>query len=751
MLGTASAALLGLYIANHTSAISQQAPLPTQNRFSGPTSSQTLALDAAGNLLAVANPDNDSMSLFDVSGDRNRKIREIHTGREPWGVVLNPQGTRAYVANTAGGTVSVVAVNRENTVARLLLDIKVGTEPYGLALTPNGTKLYVSNRSSNGVSVIDTSTNRVIKTIENVGFHPRGIAISNDGDAEDDDETVYVTQFFGMPNGKPDGEDDSKLGLVSVIRTAADELESTINILPISDTGFKAAGDALAKVAPPATVTENDFRFLTGAYANQLNSIVLKGNFLYLPNTGASPNGPVRFDVNTQSLLNVLDATTLKDTEKTINMHLAVRQQTGTPRLFVTVPWAIAAKNREDQAYVVSAASDHVVKLSLDRSTGAATVVNDASAPTSATRVLQIATGKNPRGIVINSTDTRAYVMNYISRDVTVINIERGEDKALATMRSSALPEAGTLWDTIHAGKELYNSSTGEFDGPTPLSPKIRGRMSAAGWGSCASCHPDGLSDNVVWLFAAGPRRTIPQHVDYDPENPTVQRAFNWSGIFDEQEDFELNIRGVSGGLGLIVGDDGVTPAASVVGLGAVNAGRTQLRIRGIPAWDALKAYIQFGVRAPISPVDKNDPDVIAGEALFKQSGCQSCHGTSTWSNSRIRFSGAPAASVLSNGQIIGELKKVGTFDAQAKNEVRQNAAPPLGADGFNPPTLMSLFSFPRTFLHNGGADTLEQVMSNVTHRSAGSNGVDLLTGEAQRRQLIRFLLSIDGASAPIQ
>jgi hypothetical protein len=96
-------------------------------------------------------------------------------------------------------------------------------------------------------------------------------------------------------------------------------------------------------------------------------------------------------------------------------------------------------------------------------------------------------------------------------------------------------------------------------------------------------------------------------------------------------------------------------------------------------------------------------------------------------------------------------LKKVGTFDAQAKNEVRQNAAAPLGADGFNPPTLMSLFSFPRTFLHNGGADTLEQVMSNVTHRSAGSNGVDLLTGESQRRQLIRFLLSIDGASAPIE
>ena len=31
--------------------------------------------------------------------------------------------------------------------------------------------------------------------------------------------------------------------------------------------------------------------------------------------------------------------------------------------------------------------------------------------------------GADPRGIVLNSKDTRAYVMNYVSRDVTVIDI----------------------------------------------------------------------------------------------------------------------------------------------------------------------------------------------------------------------------------------------------------------------------------------------------------------------------------------
>src|SRR5262249_36165971 len=180
----------------------------------------------------------------------------------------------------------------------------VGTEPYGLALTPNGKKLYVSNSRSNSVSVIDTSTDVVIKTIFNVGPEPRGIAITNDGDSDDTDETVYVTQFLSLPiPGRADGRDDAKAGHVTVISSATDTVIGPVGgivINPIADTGFKAAGDALARI-PPGT----SFTFTTGAYPNQLNNIAIKGAFAYIPNVGASPNGPVRFDVNTHSLLSV--------------------------------------------------------------------------------------------------------------------------------------------------------------------------------------------------------------------------------------------------------------------------------------------------------------------------------------------------------------------------------------------------------------------------------------------------------------
>lgn len=742
--GTCAVAGIAWYFTT-TRAQSQAAPPPVLSRFAGPTSSSTLALDGNGTWLVTANPDNNSVTFFDVTNDRNRKLREIPVGEEPNGVAVNPQGTRAYVANTVSGTISVLNITRNSPqVARIVQEIPVGVEPYGVALTPNGRKLYVTNRRSNTVSVIDTATNRVTATITDVGFAPTGIAITNNGNDADDDETVYVTNFFGVPRpGRLDGEDDSKQGLVAIIKTVSDTVDSVAVLLPIGDTGFKSAGDSVSRVAPPATITEADLRFTTSAYPNQLNGIALKGNFALIPNTGASPNGPTRFDVNTQSFLTSLDLTQLKD--QTINMHVAVRDQTATPKLFITQPWAIATKNRSNEAYVVSMASDIVVKATID-ATGKPVVQNVTGA--TPTRVLQIPTGRNPRGIVINNTDTRAYVMNYISRDVTVIDVTR--DTVVGTMGSAALPTPGSFEDQVLAGKDLYHASVGEFDGPGPLSPKIRGRMSNNGWGSCSACHPDGLTDNVVWIFASGPRRTIPQHADFDPDDPTNMRALNWSGIFDEQEDFEANIRNVSGGLGLLVGDDGVTQATPLGAFNPANTGRRQLKIRGFNAWDAIKAYIQFGVRAPLAPVSKDDPDAVAGAEFFKAANCQSCHGGNTWSTSRVTFTPPPADSLISNTQIIGQLKKVGTFDPTQRNEVRANAAAPLGTDGFVPPSLLSISAWPQTFFHNGGANSLDEVLNNVAHRSAGTNGVDTLSDSNARRQLVQFLLSIDAYSEPI-
>ena len=166
--------------------------------------------------------------------------------------------------------------------------------------------------------------------------------------------------------------------------------------------------------------------------------------------------------------------------------------------------------------------------------------------------MLQIPTGKNPRGIIVNSTDTTAYVMNYVSRDVTVIDLSGRCEAVAATMRSANLPAAGTPEDRIHIGKELYHTSVGEFD-PRRRRRAITGRMSNNGWGSCSSCHPFGLTDNVVWIFPSGPEahHLRSTRISIRPIRRAARfRALELVGERDEEADFELNIRAVSGGQG---------------------------------------------------------------------------------------------------------------------------------------------------------------------------------------------------------
>ena len=715
-------------------------------RFAGPTSSQPLALSASGDILAVVNPDNNSVSIFDLRADKNRRLATVPVQTEPNGVAVLPNGLKAYVANTVSGTITVINMNIANgVISKPTKHVVVGTEPYSLVLTPNGKRLYVANARSNSISCIDTATDTVVATVTGMR-EPRGLAVTNDGDADDTDETLYVTSFLStLAAGKVDGQDDAKNGTVTVIATGTNTVTASVVVNPLANTGFNAAGDALARIPPGMT-----FTFPTGAYPNQLNNVAIRGGFAYLPNTGASPNGPVRFNVNTQSLLSVINRTTNLDAGLTINMHKAVADQTGTPRLFITQPWAMAFKTAQDDGYVVSAASNIVVKVHVNGTTGEPAVESD---PLDPTRVLQIPVGKNPRGIVINAADTRAYVMNYVSRDVSVIDLTGVKEQVMATLPSAALPAPGTLPDKIQVGKELYNTSVGVFDPATTGGLPIAGRMSAAGWGACSACHPFGLSDQVVWIFPAGPRRTLAQHADFDPSDPnrSKMRFLNWSANRDEQEDFEGNIRAVSGGTGLIVLSDGVTQDPDVNDfLPQANGGRNQLKVRGVNAWDAIKAYVQFGIRAPISPASKTSPDATAGRALFIAANCQQCHGGAQWTHSIVNYTPPPAAGLIVAGQIIGALRQVGTFDPSAFNEVRATGAPPLGADGFVPPSLLSVFAFEGPSFHNGSAATFDDVLLNVTHRSSGTSGVDILTNPSDRARIAAFLRSIDAATVPI-
>ncbi len=561
----------------------------------GPRQSSPIALTADDRLLVNVNPEANTITIFDVSTGAPVKLDEIEVGRDPNSVAIHPDGTKAYVANSFDGTISVVDLTKSKATD----EIAVGTEPMALALSPNGTRLYVANSASNDLVVLDTTQPKpaVIDRVDLslYGTAPRAIAVTNDGDTEDSDETIFVALFFGqLRAGKTainEGQDDQREGRVVAISAATNSLVGAPNpivLAPLGNAGFNSNGrlaPAGAGFTPDVPSTNpQTFTTPTGCFPNQLASIAIHPtrSLAYVVSTAASPNGPLRFNSMAQGLVSLYDTAsrlevTAGQTDPTarrtapLNLNQGINlATTPSPRLFLTNPVAMTWRPNGSDAWIVVQHADVIVRLTIDGA-GIPTVGAPLVAgPSSIVRVdLQDTSGgqikgKAPRGIAINATGNRAYVYNFISRSITSIDISNPTAPAIAgTALASPLPQPGTSAETAHLGAELF------FSGRGP-----QGRMSSDAWGACIVCHPNGRSDNVTWMFDAGPRQTIPLDGMFNKTNPNDQRILNWSAVRDENQDFELNTRGVFGGRGLIDDDrlfltiggaSGMTPTDSAL------------------------------------------------------------------------------------------------------------------------------------------------------------------------------------------
>jgi hypothetical protein len=224
---------------------------------------------------------------------------------------------------------------------------------------------------------------------------------------------------------------------------------------------------------------------------------------------------------------------------------------TPAPRVFLSNPADIAWRPDGSDAWVVVQNSDAIVRLTVDANgiptigaplvAGPSTIVRvDLQSQTNLQTASEV-----PRGIVIDPDGVRAYVLNFIGRSITTLDISNPTAPAIVgTVPSSALPIGGTMEAVAHLGAALFHTGRGPQE-----------RMSSESWGGCIVCHPNGRSDNVTWMFDAGPRQTIPLDGMFNKSNPADQRILNWSAVRDENHDFELNTRGVFGGRGLIDDD----------------------------------------------------------------------------------------------------------------------------------------------------------------------------------------------------
>jgi len=750
------------------------------DRLATPSRSTTIALTSNDRVLVSANLETNSVSVLEVRTDTgvdaSRLLAEIPVGQEPRCVAISPDDLEVYVTNTASGTVSLIPLGGPDAF-RVVAEIPVGTEPRGCAITPNGTRLFVANHTSGTVSIIDLVSRTVVSTVT-LGGNPTAVAITNDNDGEDTDERVFVTQFFAelLPGGPGEGFDNGKRGIVHTFTVGSPSTITRIPLSPLSAVGFTANRSAFCpqtsanpsalhstifcpdlSAAAGSTVITQDPQ---GAFPNQLFSALIRGNRLFLPNIGAGPEPPVAFSVNVQALVHVTDTTTLAErTDLHLNLNEQIRTETqptspttSLGRLFGNDVVAIDANPAGTDFLIVSRGGNYVMRAGVDA---------NGRLSLGAPNVVRFQTGNLPNGVVISRDGRRAYVNNEVNVSVTAIDLSTSTVLA-RDIDTGSPPVPGTFEHAVLLGKLAFFTALGIpedgiFFTPirdiNPLSQ--RGKASDNAWSGCGSCHPDGLSDGVTWIFPTGPRQTVALDAFFAKDNPADQRISNWNAVRGSITDFNNNSRVVQGGIGFA----GSPPNPNIY-----NHGITQ---GASDALDVQTLWVQT-IRAPLMPPAADTAAQSRGETTFS-SRCASCHGGAKWTKSQVvyrdnpaftRDAGAggvptdPGVTSPAGGQIqsytvggvsITFIENVGTFTTANPLEIRGVGGAigqtGLGGIGFNVPSLLGI-GYHAPYLHHGAAQTLSDVFSVHT---LGTGTIATTLTAAELADLTVFLRTIDG------
>jgi YVTN family beta-propeller protein len=675
----------------------------------GSTRGSAIALTPDETRLVAVNRDVGTVTVMTIDYLNNAqptltKLVELSIGSGagslPSQVAIDACGKRAFVV--LRGDQQVVAIENLDSTPTVGASVAVGSEPTSLALTPNGTAIYVANWVDGTVTVIDPVAMQQTATIDLNGplvstgtlgsaavarpavAHPRAIAITNNGDTSDSDETVVVTEWYAAriaPEGSSVVPDTTHEGLIYKVSVASGAV-TMAGLPPVTDTGF--------------VDTQNQH---TGCYPNQLAAVTIDQGLAYVTSTCASPAGPLGVFRKNPCVINqdckagatcvggACTGTCTKDSDcspaapsgtcntsngtcgpETANVmtttHPAVSvvplSGTGNPTTVVLDKLAVAASSTrmpllptdigfaQGFAYVTAEGADAVFRLTV--TSGSITGVGTSTTPfidlheSSTDTLIRL-----PMGIALGRSSSFAYIEDEGARDVTAISLgtQTIAGDGISDFRitsASALPAAGSLAASQLAGKRDFNTGLGRWS------------LNGSAWGSCGACHVDGLSDNVTWYFDRGPRQSVSLDGTFNKSDTTDQRILDWTASFDEIADFEVNVRNVSGGVGAIVSTVSSPPVVSDrIDVGGQTPPQEGLEgssddtanpsgTGGPPhsvdgSWVDIRHYIQT-IRSPARPTTLDPSDVTAGKALFLtgNGNCVGCHSGAKWTISKVFY-----------------------------------------------------------------------------------------------------------------
>ena len=460
-----------------------------------------------GDKVFAVNTPSDTLDVLDAG---TAKITaRIPTGIDPVSVILRPDGKEIWVSNHISDSVSVIDNDSQSasylsvvaTIQDIDLDRKATRfdEPVGIAFADNE-KAYVALSSSNRIAVVDVGSRRVVKYLRIPAQEPRAITVRNGKLYVIPFESNNQTQLSGGKAEEMDGKlvtfDAKKLAgsfdsagfTVDVVKqpkipdrdlfifdTRTDELVSTVKTLGTSLFGL--AVDAAGTVFIANTDARNHVNGRAGTKKHGLKELQ---NRPYLNRvTRVSADGEAGF------------------------YHLNPLPPERPPRRrAVATPFGIKVSGDGEVLFLTAAGSDHL--LLLGAKTG---------------EILgRVRVGAVPRGVALEEDSKGragvAWVLNAVANTVSKVEIPAtGQPGVVETIALSdpTLP-------IYREGRIAFNTA----------------RASSSGTFSCASCHADGHTDQLLWVL------DTPHLVGADQVEPRLSQTlrglrgtapYHWDGV----------------------------------------------------------------------------------------------------------------------------------------------------------------------------------------------------------------------------
>jgi len=479
-------------------------------------SPQASPIAVAGGRVFVANTPAGTVDVIQAS--THAVVARIHVGVEPVSVAVRPDGKEVWVANHVSDSVSVIDTDPGSPthlqVIATVQDFDPATkatrfdEPVGIAFA-NNDKAYVALSSENQIAVIDVARHAVVLRLDIPAQDPRAIVVRAGRLYVIPFESGNRTQLSGG-TGKPDGN--------LVTFNAWNHSIATNNVLSL--------GHVVDVVKNPKVPDRDLFVFdtKTDTLVGTVNTLgtllygltVDSAGVVYIAQTDARNDVNGRAGTRKQGLAELENRAFLNRITR-----IAAKEGWANPPTFIDLeplpprhpgegmalatPYAIQISD-DDSTLVVSAAGSDKL-FTMDAASG---------------QILgRVTVGAVPQGIALecgaDGKPSRAWVLNAAADTVSLVDISVPAKPGVVGTLVLADPTEPLVKQGRIAFETAASSTTATF--------------------SCASCHPNGHTDQLLWVLKTPivtggdqimPRLTMPIRGLRDTE------PYHWDGTLGD-------------------------------------------------------------------------------------------------------------------------------------------------------------------------------------------------------------------------